>query len=174
VTERKPPGVSFESWVDQQIRQASERGDFDNLPGAGKPIPGRGDPYDEEWWLRSYLRREEIPAEDLLPTSLLLLKEIERLPDTVRDLPSEREVRDTATKLNARIMDWLRSPSGGPRVRVRPVDVDAVVERWRADRAAAPPSDPPVVDPLARRGPWWRRILRRRRNSGPRPTTISG
>jgi hypothetical protein len=38
MTERKPPGMSFESWVDKQIREATERGEFDGLPGAGKPI----------------------------------------------------------------------------------------------------------------------------------------
>ncbi len=39
MTERKPPGVSFETWIDKQIREAADRGEFDNLPGAGKPIP---------------------------------------------------------------------------------------------------------------------------------------
>jgi hypothetical protein len=39
MTERKPPGRSFTSWIDQQINEAEERGSFDNLPGAGKPLP---------------------------------------------------------------------------------------------------------------------------------------
>ncbi|WP_037834016.1 DnaJ family domain-containing protein, partial [Streptomyces sp. NRRL S-481] len=37
MTERKPPGVDFGSWVDKQIRDAETRGEFDRLPGAGKP-----------------------------------------------------------------------------------------------------------------------------------------
>jgi Domain of unknown function (DUF1992) len=37
MTERKPPGVSWESWFEEQIRRAREDGAFDNLPGAGKP-----------------------------------------------------------------------------------------------------------------------------------------
>ena len=41
MTERKPPGMSFTSWIDQQINEATERGLFDNLPGAGKPLPDR-------------------------------------------------------------------------------------------------------------------------------------
>ena len=33
--------MSFhESWVEKQIREAQERGEFDNLPGAGKPLSG--------------------------------------------------------------------------------------------------------------------------------------
>ena len=38
MTERKPPGTSWETWIDAQIRVAREQGAFDNLPGAGKPI----------------------------------------------------------------------------------------------------------------------------------------
>jgi hypothetical protein len=31
MTERKPPGMSFTSWIDQQISGAEERGAFDDL-----------------------------------------------------------------------------------------------------------------------------------------------
>jgi hypothetical protein len=57
MTERKPPGVSFESWVEKQISEATARGDFADLPGAGKPLPGAGVPDDEHWRLRGYLYR---------------------------------------------------------------------------------------------------------------------
>ena len=55
MTERKPPEISFASWIDQQINEAAERGAFDNLPGAGKPLPKRGAAGDGEAWLRDYL-----------------------------------------------------------------------------------------------------------------------
>ena len=61
MTERKPPGISFTSWIDRQINEAAKRGAFDNLPGAGKPLPKRED--DGEAWLREYLRREGVSAE---------------------------------------------------------------------------------------------------------------
>ncbi|MEV0587999.1 DUF1992 domain-containing protein [Nonomuraea sp. NPDC050310] len=32
--------MPFKTWIDRQIREATERGEFDNLPGTGKPIPG--------------------------------------------------------------------------------------------------------------------------------------
>jgi DnaJ family protein C protein 28 len=38
----------WESWVDQQIREAQERGEFDNLPGTGKPIDLTPNPYAQE------------------------------------------------------------------------------------------------------------------------------
>jgi Domain of unknown function (DUF1992) len=177
MTERKPPGVSFEAWADRQINEAIERGEFDNLPGAGKPIADLDKPYDEVWVMR-HLRQEGVTTEDLLPTPLKLRKEIERLPELVRPMRSEQAVREVAEALNARIMAWLRLPSG-PSVPVVPVDVDAVVEQWRADRAGlgeagrrapglaarpAPRSAAPGSARLAEsRPPWWRRLLGRRR-----------
>ena len=52
MTERKPPGVGFETWVERQIREATERGEFDNLPGAGKPVADLDKPHDELWWIK--------------------------------------------------------------------------------------------------------------------------
>ena len=127
--------AAHETLVERQIRLAQERGDFDDLPGKGKPLPGLDGPDDENWWVKGYLRREGLSAEPLLPTPLQLRREIERLPDTVAGLPDERTVREVARELNRRIAQWLRAPVG-PAVPVGPVDVDAVVARWRADRAA--------------------------------------
>ena len=58
MTDRKPHGLSWESWIDKQIREAEERGAFADLPGAGKPIPGLDKPFDELWWVKDKLRRE--------------------------------------------------------------------------------------------------------------------
>ena len=65
MTERKPADVNFESWIDRQIREATERGEFDNLPGTGKPLPGG--PVEEQWWLKDYLRRETLVLHALKP-----------------------------------------------------------------------------------------------------------
>jgi hypothetical protein len=128
-------GARFESVVEERIRAAQERGEFDDLPGAGEPLPGLDGPDDELWWVKGYMRREGLSAEPLLPTSLRLRKEVERLPGTVADLTSERAVRETVAELNTRIARWLRAPSG-PHVPLHPVRVDAVVEAWCAERAA--------------------------------------
>ncbi|MBP2329877.1 hypothetical protein JOF56_010262 [Kibdelosporangium banguiense] len=153
---RKPFGVSFETWIDKQIREATERGEMDNLPGAGKPLPGAGRPHDEQWWIKNYLKREGLTAESMLPTPLQLRKEIERLPETVAQLASERDVREVVADLNRRIVEWLRAPSG-PLIRVARVDVDAVVEQWRADRPV-PPEPPARPEPVRKKARWWRRL----------------
>lgn len=154
MTERKPPNVPFESWVDRVIREGMENGKFDDLPGAGKPLTNLGTSNDEMWWVRDYVRREGLDGEALLPTPLRLRKEIERLPDTVRDLRTEDEVREVVGDLNRRIMDYVRVPEGPP-VPVHPVKADKIIEQWRAEREEAL-KDVPEPEPAPRRR-WWRR-----------------
>ena len=38
----------WESWIDQQIREAQERGEFDNLPGKGRPLDLTPNPHARE------------------------------------------------------------------------------------------------------------------------------
>ena len=140
MTERKPREISFASWIDQQVAEAAERGAFDNLPGAGKPISRRGG---AEAWLQDYLRREGVSADELLPTPLRLRKEVEQLAGTVQDLPSEDKVREVVKGLNRRIAEWRRIPTGPP-VYLRLVDEEATVARWR-DARRAPPSPAPAA-----------------------------
>ena len=78
MTERKPAGVSWESWVEEQIRDAMERGEFDDLPGARKPLPGIDRPHDDMWWVREKLKRENL---SFLPPALAVRKELEEVLD---------------------------------------------------------------------------------------------
>jgi hypothetical protein len=150
------PLSRYQSVVDEQIRRAQERGEFDNLPGMGKPLPGRGRPDDGLWWVKGYLRKEGLSTEALLPPSLQLAKEVERLPETVRDLPSEQAVREAVRDLNRRIADYLRAPSA-PQVPVGPVDADHAVAQWRETGAPTPPSPPAPEPARPTRRRWWRR-----------------
>jgi hypothetical protein len=132
VTERKPPGMSTESWVEKQIREAQERGEFDDLPGAGRPLPGLTGHYDEMWWVKEAVRRENVSA---LPPALALRKEAEDLSAGITDARSETAVRDLVADYNARVLDVLRRPQEGPLVVPRKLDADAVVAEWRQRRA---------------------------------------
>jgi hypothetical protein len=158
MTERKPPGMSFTSWVDQQIAAAEERGAFDDLPGTGKPLPATALSGDVQAWVRDKLRREGESTEALLPTPLKLRKEIERLPETVAGLRTEDEVREVAAEINHRIVEWRRFPDGPP-IHLRLVNADELVAVWRESRVSwpAPPVAGPEVPSPRRR--WWRRAL---------------
>lgn len=57
-------GHHFELEVDRVIREAVERGEFDDLPGVGKPIPGAGERDDEMWWVRNWVTRQRDDGEE--------------------------------------------------------------------------------------------------------------
>jgi len=118
--------------VERQIREATERGEFDNLPGAGQPIPGLNGRDDEDWWVKGFLEREKLSMP--LPTSLALRKEVAEIGETVADVRDEQVVRTIITELNRRILDSHRRRVDGPPIVVKPVDVEQVVARWRAGR----------------------------------------
>ena len=122
----------YESWIDRQIREAQERGEFDNLAGAGKPIPGLNGRDDEDWWVKALLERENLPP--VLPGSLSLRKEVEDIAETVAELRSEEQVREVVNDLNARILDARRRGVDGPAVVIRTVDVERVVAEWQGRR----------------------------------------
>jgi hypothetical protein len=138
MTERKPRGMSFTSWIDQQIADAEKRGVFDDLPGAGKPLDLKrdGGPDYGQAWMRDYARREGVSPEEFLPTPLRLRREVERLTDSVADMSSEDEVREVTGELNRRILEWRRIPVDGPPIFVPLVSKAEMVDRWRAARAA--------------------------------------
>lgn len=121
----------YESAIDRQIREAQERGEFDNLPGAGKPIPGIADPYDENWWVKNLLKRENV---SVLPTSLALRKESSELAERVSRVTTETSVREIVADLNNRITAAQRGPVDGPPIVLHTVDVEDVVRAWRQGR----------------------------------------
>ncbi|MGW2169889.1 DnaJ family domain-containing protein [Streptomyces sp. NPDC001705] len=133
MTERKPPGVDFESWVDRQIREAEARGEFERLSGAGKPLATEMESaYDELWWVKRKMAREGF---SVLPPALALRKEAEDALEAALKAPSERVVRRIVEAVNVKIRDMLLKPPPGPPLGRKPYDVDEVVRQWRERRA---------------------------------------
>ncbi|MEV4756929.1 DUF1992 domain-containing protein [Micromonospora sp. NPDC049559] len=122
----------YESRIERQIREAQERGEFDNLPGAGKPLPDRGELHDENWWIKEWIRRENLTG--LAPASLQVRKEAEELMRTLARVSAESTVREIVAGLNERIVRARRGLLDGPPVVLRTFDVDEVVAAWRRER----------------------------------------
>ena len=125
--------TGHESWIDRQIREATERGEFDNLPGAGKPIKGLDGRRDDDWWAKSLIEREQLPMP--LPPSLALRKEVEELPGVLAKERTEAGARRLVDDLNDRILRDRRRVSSGPPIFVRTVEVDRALDTWRQARA---------------------------------------
>jgi Domain of unknown function (DUF1992) len=158
MTPRKPPGVSFESWVEAQIVEGMARGEFDGLAGAGKPLPRRTADETAYEWVLEKARKENLDLTGMLPPGLALRKEREDLPRRADALPSEAAVRALAEDFNDRVRLFWRRPQEGPAVAVGLADVDALVEEWR--RTRPPPAPVAVVVPAPPRRRWWRRRAR--------------
>jgi hypothetical protein len=135
MTERKPPGTSWETWIDAQIRVAREQGAFDNLPGAGKPLPNLAQEYDPDWWVKQLVQREQI---SILPPSLELLRKVEKELAAIEKLHDEVTVRRRVAALNVEIAKVNATVVEGPPTRLGTLDVDQVVARWRRTRSANP------------------------------------
>lgn len=133
MTEKKPRGMSWDSWVERQIRDAMQRGEFSNLRGAGQPIPNIDEPADEMWWVRDKLRRESV---SLLPPTLAIRKEIEDALASISRADSEAAVRGIVLAINERIVRINSRAAQGPPSSTMPLDVEAILEKWRVGRAA--------------------------------------
>ena len=124
----------YETTVDRLLREAQERGEFDDLPGAGKPLPGYGGEYVEDWWVRDWLRREG-DAASALPPTLALRRERQDLDRLVDRRTSEEDVRHYVAGLNEQIRKARAGLMDGPPTLLPPIDPDAVVAGWRRRRA---------------------------------------
>lgn len=149
---RVPTARDRAAYVETAIQQAIRRGDFDDLPGAGKPIPHLGAGHDPDWWIRRKIETENLTG--LGPPALTLRVEHAELDSTLDALRHEDDVRGTVEDFNRRVIEARRQLLGGPPVVTPTRDVEAEVRAWHARRAArdeVPDAAPP------RRRRWWRR-----------------
>jgi hypothetical protein len=137
-----------------------ERGDFDDLPGAGKPIKDLGTQHDPDWWIKRLIEREKITG--VLPPALQLRKDDAELDAQLDRHTAESEVRRLLEEFNARVMKARYTPVDGPPLITMPRDVDAEVVAWRERRRVRRESavrrevaSPPPSPSKPRR--WWQR-----------------
>lgn len=120
-------------WVDLQVREAMARGDFDDLPGAGKPLD-LGSTHDPDWWVKRLIEREKITG--VAPPAIALRAEDAALDAELDREATEQAVRQVVADFNRRVVEARRQLQGGPPVVTRTRDVDAEVAAWRERRAA--------------------------------------
>lgn len=131
MTERKPAELGFETWVERQIRRAREEGRFDDLPGAGKPVPDRGARHDPNWWVKQKLRAEGL---SYLPPALALRKEAADARRQALEARTDDDARRLLEDINERIRDAIMTPPPGPPMTFGPIDVEAVIRERRRRR----------------------------------------
>lgn len=141
------------AFVETSIQQAIRRGEFDNLPGAGKPLPDLGTSHDPDWWIRRKIKTEQLTG--LGPPALTLRVEHTEMAARLDALAHESEVREAVIDFNRRVIEARRQLQGGPPVVTPTVDVDAEVAAWIERRRARAEAAAVAAPPPRRR--WFRR-----------------
>jgi hypothetical protein len=148
-----PPGIGAAvdraAFIETAIQVAIRRGDFDDLPGAGKPLEGLGTHHDPDWWIRRKIETENLTG--LGPPAILLRAEDKGLDAELDLLGRESDVRGVLEDFNRRVLEARRQLQGGPPVVTSPRDIDATVAAWAERRRARPAASAPVPAPARRR-----------------------
>jgi hypothetical protein len=87
--------------VERKIQEAMERGEFDNLPGQGKPLLLEEDSHIPEELRVAY---KILKNADCLPPELEAKKEIRQMEDLLANIPDEKERYKLIKKINYMIM----------------------------------------------------------------------
>ena len=133
---RKPDGLSWERWIERQIGEAIERGEFEGLPGAGRPIRDIDARRDEMAWIRDKLRREKVAPPP--PPAIQIRIDVDAALASLGTLSTEGEVRSLVDHLNDRIRTVNRTTVIGPPTTLGPLAVEEVLERWHRLRGTEP------------------------------------
>ncbi len=87
--------------IEQKIREAQMRGDFDNLPGSGEPVDIEDDRHVPEDLRLAY---KILKNADCVPPEIALKKEIRQMEDMLENLSDEKEKYRQIKKINFKIM----------------------------------------------------------------------
>lgn len=126
----------FAAGVDKKIRDAEQAGAFQDNPLTGKPLPGDGQTYREDWWLAELVAREGIGIH-ALPPPLALRREAQDLRKGLvegRPAAGEAALRAAIADYDARAEVARRTPQPGPSVVIPRVDADEAVAAWAERR----------------------------------------
>lgn len=151
-----PPMTPEQQRIEGALEAAIARGDFDDLPGAGRPLD-LPETHDPDWWIKRRLEQDDVDRDALLPVVVLLRREHEALEETLAALHTEQQVREYLEDLNERVLaDRAANPLA--RMLAPTVEVEERVTAWRASRAEPAPAPPPAPEPAPsprRRRRWW-------------------
>jgi hypothetical protein len=89
-----------EKIAERKIKEALERGDFDNLPGQGEPLSLDDDSHVPEDLRMAY---KVLKNANCLPPEIELRKEIRQMEDLLETIPDEKEKYRHIKRINLKI-----------------------------------------------------------------------
>lgn len=102
---------AYQKIIEKRIKEAQENGEFDNLPGEGKPLA-----LEDESRIPEDLRLSHkiLKNANCLPPEVELKKEIRHLEDMLEDIPDEKEKYHQIKKINLLITKLNMMGHGSP------------------------------------------------------------
>jgi hypothetical protein len=119
--------LGYQKIAERKIKEAEERGEFDNLPGKGKPM--EKDDYDS---VPGDLRiaYKILKNSNCLPPELELRKEIRNLEDMLENIPDEKEKYRQIKRINLKIMQMNMMGHKSPMLEEDQLYYQRIVEKF--------------------------------------------
>lgn len=92
---------AFQKIAEKKIKEAQERGEFDDLPGTGEPLNIDDDSRIPEDLRLTY---KILKNADCLPPELELRKEIRQMEDMLEKIPDEKERYRQIKRINFKVL----------------------------------------------------------------------
>jgi hypothetical protein len=116
----------FQRIIEQRIKEAQERGEFDELPGQGQPLKIEDDSHIPEDLRLAY---KILKNADCLPPELELRKEIRQMEDMLEGIPDEKEKYRMIKKINFKIMQLNMPRKKSPLLEETEIYYEKVIEK---------------------------------------------
>ena len=117
--------------VERRIQEALRNGEFDNLPGRGKPIECDEDRHIPEDLRLAY---KILKNADCLPPEIEAKKEIRQMEDMLANIPDEKEKYKLIKKINYMIMKLNMQGNKSPLFEEKQIYYSKLVERLEKDK----------------------------------------
>ncbi|RJR17938.1 MAG: DUF1992 domain-containing protein [Desulfobacteraceae bacterium] len=126
--------LGFEKIAEKKISEAIEKGEFDNLPGAGEPLVLEDDSNVPEDLRIAY---KILRNADCLPPELQLRREIRQMEDLLSAMQDERDRYRLIKRINFRILKLNMTGKKSPLLEETEIYYTKVLERmWNGEEGS--------------------------------------
>ncbi len=117
----------FEKIVEEKIRVAQKKGEFENLPDAGKPLVSKDDRFIPEELRMAY---KILKNADALPPEIEIRKEIRHIESLLSGMEETAEAYHLMKKLNFLIMKFNSIRGGRVAFEIPQVYEECLIQRF--------------------------------------------
>lgn len=116
----------FQKLIENRIKEAQKKGDFDNLPGSGKPISIEDDSHIPEDLRLVY---KILKNANCVPPEIQLKKDIRKMEDMLKNMSDEKEKYRHIKKINFKIMQLNMMRKASPLLEDTEIYYNKVLEK---------------------------------------------